>query len=547
MATAKRSRRRAAFWVALLATASVSGANGIIPTDPLAQRLMAAAAGQTGALRTDTELADVIGPRLTWSPSFDRADSWVADRLVALGLNVHREAIEEKGLGWQKGLVWLHMVAPDSMMLFAEPAPWSESSQGEQSARAVLFDPHSVADLARYHGLLRGKALLYGAARPPAANVTPFVELAQNSRAVDEALAPLRFYYAHRSKRLGHFRDDALLADAIAAFLIREQPRVVISEGGSRPDGGESGIIAGDEPPLPARGKSWQRRYRFPIPILYTVPEQYNRAARLVATGVPVRLQWRIDTVTLGERAAFNLIGEMPGSDPIRKAQIVVIGAHLDSWTAATGAGDNGAGVAALLEAARLLKEIGYRPKCTIRFVFYAGEEEGLLGSESYADAHLGQIPRVDTPEQRAVPVNSWRLHSGPLVPGPEWNDTSAVINVDNGSGTVRGLFSGGSNPTFASELQGWIAPLAPLGVQRVFDEADWPADQWVYQDLGLPVISFLQDPLDYDTRTHHTSLDTPDHLSGPDLEQVSVTLAYLIAELGEQSDLAPRPVRTPH
>lgn len=535
-------------WVAALLVAAASAiANGEAPAGSLAQRLAGAAAGQTGAAQTATQLADEIGARLTWSPNLDRADTWVATRLSRAGLsNIHREAIEQRGLAWQGGVVWLRMVRPDSMMFFAEPAPWSASSHGEQSAQAVLFDPHSIADLAHYRGQLTGKAVLYGAARQPAANATAFVERLNDERAIQAGLAALRFYYAHRLQRLARFGKEADLADAVAAFLIREHPKVVITEGYSMPDGGDSGLIAGDEPPVPARGEAWRLGHRFALPILYTVPEQYNRAARLAERGVPIRLQWRVDTIDLGERPAYNLIGDIAGSGVAERPQMVLVGAHLDSWINATGATDDGAGVGALLEAARLLKTIHYLPKRTIRFVFYAGEEEGGLGAQSYADTHIGTVPRSDTSEQRAVPVESWRLPIGPPVRGADFGNISAVFEIDNGSGKVRGVFTGGNDPALAAKLKEWVAPLRSSGVVDVLDEPDWPADQWTYSGLGLPAITFLQDPLDYDTRTHHTSLDTPDHLSGEDLEQVSVTLAYLIARLGDDDGLAPRPFRAP-
>jgi hypothetical protein len=544
----QRFARRGIFAALLFAASAGWGAIAKTQTDELARRLLTAAAGHTGAAQITTELADETGPRLTWSPNLDLADAWVSARLSRLGLtNIHREVLEQRGLGWQKSLVWLRMVTPDSMMMYSEPAPWSVSSRGTQSAAAVLFDPHGIADLARYRGLLRGKAVLYGAARVPEPNTTPFIERLNDNHAVESSLGTLRTYYANRVGRLKHFQKDAVFADAVAAFLIREHPIVVITEGRSMPDGGESGIIAADEPPFPASGKAWIARYRFPIPILYTVPEQYNRAARLVVRKIPVRLQWHVATSSLGTRAAYNLIADMRGTDPALSTQIVLVGAHLDSWTDATGAIDDGAGVGTLLEAGRLLKDVGFRPRRTIRFIFYAGEEQGLFGAQSYADAHLGSVPRSETPEQLAVPVLSWRSPNGPLVRGPEWTKVSAVFDIDNGSGKVRGIFAGGGNPQFAAELEGWVAPLADSGVQEVLDEPDWPADQWVFQSLGLPTIDFVQDPLDYDTRIHHTSLDTPDHLNAADLEQASVTLAYLVAKLGGDSAMAPRPSEVPY
>ena len=495
------------------------------------------------AMATATELADTIGPRLTWSDNLDRADAWAERRLAAIGLTaIHREPLDQRGPAWRQGTVWMRMTEPDSMMVTVQALPWSVGSGGDQHGDAVLVDVTTIADLARYRGTLRGKVVLLGKPRTIAGSDTPLVERLTDAARIDAALQPRRTYFANRPARLARFAPQAAFADALTAFLIREAPAAVVTPSHALAAGGDSGILSVDEAIIPARGTAWRSDRRFPIPLLVAVPEQYNRLARLLQGGTPVSVAWHIEVEAGEVRPAYNVVADLPGTDPALAAETILVGAHLDSWTGGTGATDNGAGVATVIEAMRLLRHAALRPRRTIRVLLYAGEEQGLLGSQAYAARHLGTRARATTPAQAAVPVESWRLPVGPLVPRPAWRSTAAVFNIDNGSGRIRGVFTGGDNPAMVRRVGRWLAPLGDLDVARVLDEPDWPADQSVYAGLGLPTLSFLQDPLDYDRRAHHTNMDMVERLSADDLAINAVTLATLIAYAATEDDPLPRP-----
>lgn len=501
--------------------------------------------GQAATIATD--LADGIGGRLTWSPNLERANRWAEQQLAGIGLgNVHREPIAERGLSWRQETVWLRMTAPDSMMVVAQAAPWSVGSQGDQQGEAVVASIATVDDFAQYRGRLAGKVVLLGDPRAPILSDTPLAQRLQSEADVEAALAPIRRYFTIRPDRLKKFATDADFRAKLSAFLAAERPAMVVTASRALPHGGDSGLLTVDEPPLPARGQAWRPGQRVPFPILIAEPEAYNRMARLAQGGVPVSLAWRIDVAEQGAGSAANIVAEMPGTDRRLSREVVVVGAHLDSWAAGTGATDNGAGVAMVIEAMRLLRHAGVQPRRTIRVVLYAGEEQGLLGAQSYAETHLGRVPRSQSSEQAAIPVESWRAPVGPLAALPEWRRVAAVFNVDGGSGRMRGVFTGGNNPAMAARVRDWLAPLADLGVARVFDESNWPADQWVFSSIGLPTLSFLQDPLDYDSRAHHTNMDMAERLVPADLAINAVTLATLIAQAATDDERLPRPPLSP-
>jgi hypothetical protein len=499
------------------------------------------------AMPTATELMDTIGPRLTWSTNYDRAGIWAQRRLAAIGLAaIHREPIDQRGTAWRQDTVWMRMTAPDSMMIPVQASPWSVGSGGDRHADAVLVDVATIADLARYRGALRGKIVLLGKVRTIERGDTPLVQRLTDPAAIDRELGSRRGYFANRRARLGRFADEATFYNALAAFLKSEQPLAIVTPSRSLPSGGDSGLLTVDEPFVPARGQAWNPALRLPIPLFVAVPEQYNRMARLVQGGTPVAVAWHLDVEDGGVQPAHNIVADLPGSDPRIAGETVLVGAHLDSWASGTGAADNGAGVATVIEAMRLLRHAGLRPRRTIRVLLYAGEEQGLLGAQAYAARHLGSRARATTPAQRAVPVESWRLPVGPLVALPDWRRTAAVLNIDDGSGRIRAVFTGGDNPAMAARVAGWLAPLADLGVAHVLDEPNWPADQSVYAALGLPTMSFLQDPLDYNTRAHHTNMDMIERLSADDMAINAVTLATLIAQAANADDPLPRPPLPP-
>lgn len=507
----------------------------------LDQRIMTASDDRSAAA-TLAELTDGLGERLTWSPGYDAAAAWADEKLRRLGLDrVRREHIGVKGIGWEQRLTWLRMTAPDAMQIVSYPAPWSVGSSGPQSGDAVVLFASQIDELDAYRGRLAGKVVLLGGPTPlPEATATPAVSL-ESRDALDRALVPLRHYFANRSRRLERFAADAAFADALTELLIAEGPKAVIVPGTAH-SGAAS--LSTDSPVIPARRRGWDAAARLPFPVIRALPEHYNRLARLAASRPGVELEWQVDVVETGQRGADNVVADLPGSDPKLAEEVVLIGAHLDSWGGGTGAADNGAGVAIVLEAMRILREADFRPRRTIRVAFFAGEEQGLFGAQAYADTHLGMQPRMTTPEQLDIPVESWRSPAGVFRPKREWHKLSAMINVDGGSGRIRGLFTGGPNPRFAAKLGEWTSSLEGVGPVHILQEPNWPADHWVFSSIGIPTLSLLQEPVVSQQLSTHSNIDVMDNIRPGDLSASAALLAVLLARIADSDAPMPRPAQ---
>jgi carboxypeptidase Q len=273
------------------------------------------------------------------------------------------------------------------------------------------------------------------------------------------------------------------------------------------------------------------------LPGIELAAEDYRKLARLAKRG-EVRLE--IDSRVHFEDAdhnAYNIFAEIPGEDA--HAGYVMAGAHLDSWVAGDGAADNGAGSAVIMEAARILASIGIRPKRTIRFALWAGEEEGLLGSGAFIEKHLAhRPPPTDTAEADLPPYFS--ADSYPVQTLPGFADLQGYFNIDNGSGRIRGIYTEG-NFAVVPIFREWLAPFASLGAVAVVAEPTGGTDHVFLSRLGLPAFQFIQDPLDYETRVHHTDLDTFDHLRPQDLRQASVILATVLVAAANNEKALPR------
>lgn len=238
------------------------------------------------------------------------------------------------------------------------------------------------------------------------------------------------------------------------------------------------------------------------------------------------------------DRNAYNVLADIPGRDA--KAGYVMAGAHLDSWVASDGAQDNAAGSAVVMEAARILTKLGVKPKRTIRFALWSGEEQGILGSLAYAEKYLGSRPPETDPERKKVnPFYTWGAR-WPITPGPDHGALSAYFNIDNGSGKIRGIHTEG-NVAVVPIFREWLAPFASMGATTVASSPTGGTDHVIMQAVGIPGFQFIQDPLDYDSRIHHSSVDSYDHLKMPDLKQAAVILASLLLQAANSDEPLPR------
>ena len=302
-------------------------------------------------------------------------------------------------------------------------------------------------------------------------------------------------------------------------------------------DGGGTGIIFDDNGANLARDAQ-KRENAVAIPNAVMMIEHYNRLGRLLENHVPVQLEVNIDTKTTGDHEhGFDTVAEIPGTDPKLKNEVVMVGGHLDSWISGTGATDNGAGSVVAMEAVRILKALGIKPRRTIRIALWSGEEQGLFGSQGYVKQHFGAFDDPPNPDPN---IPAFLRPHGPLKTTREWETLDAYYNLDNGTGKVRGVYTQ-ENWAIGPIFKQWIAPLADLGVSTVSYQNTGGTDHLSFDAVGLPGFQFIQDPMDYDTRTHHSDMDTVDRLHPFDLEQAAVVEAIFLYNTSEREAMMPR------
>ncbi|RSL16997.1 peptidase M28-like protein [Edaphobacter aggregans] len=487
-------------------------------------------------------LADGIGPRLTGSPNMAKANAWTKDTLTTIGLeNAHLEDWGEFGMGWQQINTWIRMVTPDTAPLMAQAAPWSPATSGPVSGEAVYLDIQDVKELDKYKGKLKGKIVLFGAMRP-----TPDLTEPLFHRYTTEELAEMETYPTGAG-RAGAPNVQQLMADRARLAAVRTAALKMMTEEGvaaiitpSRDGGkgGGTGIIFDDNGANLVRGAQ-VKETAVTIPNAVMMIEHYNRLGRLLQNHVPVTLEVNIETKFTGDHEhGFDTVAEIPGTDPKLKDQVVMVGGHLDSWISGTGATDNGAGSVVAMEAVRILKALGVKPRRTIRIALWSGEEQGLYGSQGYVKQHFGTFAEPEHPEPASVP--GFMRQRGKLTTTREWETLDGYFNLDNGTGMVRGVYTQ-ENTAIAPIFRQWIAPLKDLGVTTISLRNTGGTDHLSYDAVGLPGFQFIQDPMDYETRTHHSNMDTYDRLHPYDLEQAAVVEAIFLYNTSEREAMLPR------
>ncbi len=468
-------------------------------------------------------LADQIGGRLTNSPSMRRAERWATDQFKSWGLKDVRADGFDFGRGWWIESSHIRMTAPRTLELHGIPIAWTPATNGALNAPVIVAPMITDKDFADWKGKLAGKIVLVTWPGPPRDDVdTPFQRLNDADIAKLDKYQQPAFDPEARQKRIERFRYrtklDAFLAEEGAVAWIqmsRSDGRVVHGEG--------YGYRAGKTPKLPG---------------VEIGAEDYRRLARLAKLGdVKLEIDNRIHYED-ADHNAYNILADLPGSDST--AGYVMAGAHLDSWVAGDGAADNGAGSAVVMEAARILAGIGAHPRRTIRFALWAGEEQGLLGSSAYVEKYLARRPNTD-PALADLPPYFF-LDTYPIQTLSGFSQMDAYFNIDNGSGKIRGIYTEG-NFAVVPIFREWLSPFASLGASAVVAEPTDSTDHVFFSRLGLPAFQFIQDPLDYETRVHHTDLDTFDHLRPEDLRQAAVVLASVLMDAANVDKPLPRKV----
>jgi hypothetical protein len=479
-----------------------------------------------------SQLTDQIGPRLTGSPNMKRANEWTRDQLAAWGLqNAHLESWGPFGKGWSVDYVNARMLSPDVFPMIAYLQAWSPGTNGVVKAKAVQVKIEKVEDIEKYRGKLAGQIVLAGDMR----DVKPHSDV-DLKRYDEKGLQEVAAYKIAAADRFGgpngraDFQKRRELREALRKFWAEEKVAAVIEPG--RGDGGTVFVQSAG---------SHEEGKQALVPTLSLAIEHYGRISRLLSRNVPVELELDVRAHFHDATQQWNTIAEIPGSDPKLKDEVVMVGAHLDSWHTGTGATDNGAGSAVMMEAVRILQALktqgALKPRRTIRIGLWSGEEQGLLGSRAYAKEHFGSRPENE--RERDLP-SFLRTTAGPLTLKPEQAKLSAYFNVDNGTGKIRGIYTQENSavgPIFAH----WFEPFHDLGATTISLRNTGGTDHLSFDAVGIPGFQFIQDEVEYDTRTHHSNMDVYERIQREDMMQNAVIVAAFVYNAAQRDNMMPR------
>ncbi len=492
-------------------------------------------------------LTDVYGPRLTASPEFRQAADWVVQRLQGYGLeNVHLEKWGPIARSWSLKQSSLELIEPRYAQLDAAALAWSDTTKGPVTGEPLVTplnpngrqsqDPKKLeADLDQYmatwKGKLRGKIILTAPAREVRPVTQPLFERLTDKQLSDIGVAPvpvaklsdlqnLKFPEDPEAERrfvqsLPSWVRDAFgeqrrqITDKRVKFWRDEGVLAVLNTGDSSHDGLVFAQAAGP----------YDAKEPLAPPSFIVSHEQYNRIARLLDKKVPVKLRLNLQAeVSSRDEDSYNVVGEIPGG--AKKDELIMVGAHLDSWHSGTGATDNAAGSAVMIEVMRILKGLNLKLDRTVRIALWSGEEQGLFGSKAYVKEHFGDPATMKLSAAHA--------------------QLSGYFNVDNGSGKIRGVFLQG-NDAMRPIFEQWLSPFRDEGVSTITIRNTGGTDHLSFDDVGLPGFQFVQDPLDYETVTHHSNMDTFDHVQPADLMQAAAVVASVVYSAANRSEMLPR------
>jgi hypothetical protein len=509
------------------------------------QRIRDEGLNHSHVMEFGTALMDGIGPRLTASPNAKKANEWTRDTLTKIGLeNAHLEDWGEFGLGWQQLNTWARMVTPDTAVMIVQATPWSPSTAGPVTGDVVFVSIQDDKDFDKYKGKLAGKIVLFGAMRD-----VPPVDKALFERYTDKDLEEIAEFPVtagaggispEMQARLHDRMERMRMIDKIAEFFADEKVAAVIEPSRDGKNGGGSGGTFFDDNGATLGRTPYIAEKRVKVPVVVAAIESYGRLYRLTQAHAPVSVEMDVETKFTGEHEhGFDTVAEIHGTDPKLKEQVVMVGGHLDSWIAGTGATDNGAGTIVAMEAVRILKALDVKPRRTIRIALWTGEEEGLFGSKGYVTQHFGSAKTSTAPDQMQLP-EFMRRAAGPLEVKPEQKLISAYFNVDNGTGKIRGVYTQG-NAAIAPIFAQWIAPLKDLGVTTITNRNTGGTDHLSFDAVGIPGFQFIQDMLDYESRTHHSNEDTVERLQPADLKQIATVEAIFLYNAAQRDQMLPR------
>ena len=478
-------------------------------------------------------LADVYGPRLSGGPGIQQAAEWTLKKFGEWGLaNPHRETFQF-GRGWS--LIRFHatMIEPQVQPLIGFPGAWTAGTNGTVTADVVRVQIEDEADFAPYKGKLTGKIVLLQPAREVRMLEGLIVSRMDEAAMAEAARTPIPAARGGRGRggapaatggrggtpNLAARIQQFLKAEGVIATFNRGSDSLTASVGSDltiqqqRTDGGTI---------FPTGGGSRTTDPATVLPTVTLAVEHYNRMIRVLDKGVPVKVELNLETKFHEETTpnGFNIVAEIPGTDPVLKDEVVLLGAHFDSVAASPGATDNATGSAAMMEAMRILKAIGAKPRRTIRIALWGAEEQGLLGSRAYAREHFGDPATMQLK--------------------PAHGKISAYFNSDNGTGKIRGVWLQG-NLAVRPIFQSWIEPLEDLGVEALGPRSVGSTDHASFDALGIPAFQFMVDRLEYNSRTHHSNMDTVDRVQRDDMVQHATVIAVFAYNAAMRDEKLPR------
>lgn len=519
--------------IVFLVTASFNGngQNREISDTTVVGKLRREGLNRSAVMQTLRHITDIHGPRLTNSPGFHRSAAYAKDKLTEWGVsNVHFDQWDENfGRGWSIRRFSLQCIDPVFFPLIAYPKAWSPGVKGEIKAEVVYLDIRKEEDLRRYHGKLKGKIVLFSLPAivkpgytPEATRLSDSVLLQLANAVPGESNTGRRFTPPGEPQRLAWLKWQLCEREGAVAIL-------EASPGARSKDGtlmvGQAIVPYPPDHPYSQRKNSWDADAPSILPQLVVASEQYNRLVRLVEEGAKVNLLLQLETGFTPAAPGYNIIGEIPGTD--LRDEVVMIGAHFDSWHAGTGTTDNGVGAAVMMEAIRLLKSLGVSPRRTIRIALWGGEEQGLLGSRSYVRRTLGEY------QDRRYPLDSLKYT-------PAGEKFSVYFNSDLGNGKYRGIYTQG-NEAAASIFRQWMRPFEKSGTATVTLKNITGTDHLSFDAVGLPGFQFIQDPLEYGTRTYHSNMDVFDKAVEADLKHNAIVTAVFAWFAANRAEKMPR------
>jgi hypothetical protein len=454
-------------------------------------------------------LSDVIGPRPTGSPAIDWANKWTTEKFREWGLeNIRLEPYEDFGVGWAPGYISVHLLKPHYAPLIAISIEWGSGTDGKITGQPVYVDIQSVEDFEKYRGQLAGKIVLY---RPPRKNIAP--HFTPDAKRLTQEDLEVRAQYPIRAEKREYDDYQRGFFDELEDFFRSEGVGVLVRP--TREGRGDYGAVRAEG----IRSARFPDRPR-PLPEIILAAEHYNRIWRIMEVyHEPVEMEVEVRTEFYDQDLkGYNVVAEIPGTK--KKDEVVMLGGHIDSWSPGTGAADNAAGCAVNMEAVRILKTLDIKPLRTIRIILWSAEEKGWVGSKAYVEKHYGDVEAMTLKSEHAK--------------------VSAYFNYDYGHGKIRGIHLQ-DNIQLIPVFEAWLNPFHDLGATHVVTRSTGGSDHGALDYIGLPAFQWIQDPLDYSTRIHHTNMDVYDHLIPEDLIQSSVIIAGFVYHAAMRKDMLPR------